>query len=325
MSYIRKLREAKLVIVLYDFAFFGGATKPIFNYYKFSLNKGNKVELAVLNSFKGVIKFIIAACVSKQLVINGLAAMQSWLVLLICYFRRGIIFYVHEAEYSFRSFEKKSSIKYKFLRFIFPKLKVACVSEWQRKFLISNFTVKHSEVIYNNIDLDITKNLDKSRLNIVMLGYIMSRKGVNLFSKVADIAAINYPNLKFTWIGSGVTSGLYLSPNVDWIGEVLRPEFLLSQSDLLFLSSIDDPFPLACLEALALKKKCVVYTNTGTAEIIKSISGCSIYDIYSPESAMTSILMALNSELDLAKLEEVYKKYSSVASFAVRLDNLIRS
>lgn len=323
MSRIRKLKETKLVIILNGFAFYGGASKPIFNYYKHSLNNGERVELIDLQSLKGVIKFILAAFFAPHILVNGLAAMNSWTVLLLCYFRRGVIFYCHEAEYAFEAFKTRTPLKFRLLKRIFPKLIVACVSKWQCDYISSTFKVKESTVVYNNIDLDTAKSLDATKTNIVMLGYLMHRKGVDLFSKVADLAAKTNPDMCFTWIGAGDTSGLYLSPNVNWIGEMLKPETLLLQTDLFFLSSMDDPFPLACLEALAYKKKCVVYRNTGTAEVIKDISGCAVFDEYSPEAAFEAILNALDAQLDLSKVEYVRTNVSSIKSFTKRLDSLL--
>lgn len=323
MSILKSLKEKKLVIVLNSFVFYGGATKSIFNYYRFNVNKGEKVEIIDLQTYKGVIKFILATCVAPQITVNGLASMNSWIVLVACYFRRDIIFYCHEAEYAFEAYKKRSTLKYGLLKLVLPKLLVACVSEWQCEYICSTFGVLKSAIIYENIDLDFSNNLDASKINIVMLGYRMHRKGVDLFSHVSDLAKKNNPALTFTWIGSGDASGLYLSPNVNWMGESLKPDLLLQQCDLLFLSSMDDPFPLACLEALGYKKKCVVYKHTGTAEVIRNVPGCAVYDEYKPEAALEAIIKALNTDLDISEIEYIQKNISSVAGFAYRFDEVL--
>lgn len=206
---------------------------------------------------------------------------------------------------------------------MFPRLRLACVSQWQCAYLCSIFQVNHQALLYETVDFDQPYALNTNRKNILMLGYIMHRKGVELFSRVADLAAKERPDLCFSWIGSGDTANLYCSPLVHWIGEVQKPDALLQQCDLFFLSAMDDPFPLACLEALSLKKRCVVYKNTGTAEVIRDISGCAVFDEYTPEAAYKAICKALDADLDVLRLDDIRLHISSVTSFANRLEQML--
>jgi glycosyltransferase involved in cell wall biosynthesis len=324
MSKIQSFKETKLVIVLNGFISYGGANKSIFNYYRYKINKGEKIELVDIQTFKGFLKFILAILFSPQILVNGLAAMWTWPVLIACLFRKGIIFYCHEAEHAFVAFKKRAPARYNLLAKVFPGLRLACVSKWQSDYLCSVFHVNQNALLYEAVDYDQPYELDRTRKNILMLGYIMPRKGVELFSKVADLAAERFPDLCFSWIGSGDPSGLYCSPRVQWLGEMQKPDVLLRQCDLLFLSSMDDPFPLACLEALSLKRRCVVYKNTGTAEVIRGVSGCAVFDEYTPESAYQAICNALHADLDMSRLEQIRQVISFVPSFATRLDCLLK-
>lgn len=323
MLNIESFKKQKLVIVLNGVAHFGGATKPIFNYYKHNINRGHHVLLLDITSFRGTIKLILAALFAPRITVNGLAAMESWMVLLICIFRRGIIIYCHEAEHAFKSFERSMPLKFRFLKWALSRSTVACVSQWQCDYISSAFKTGKSVVVYNNIDLDLSLQLDKERYNILMLGYLMPRKGVELFSRVADLAAVTHPEIQFSWIGSGNPENQYLSPHVAWLGEVLRPEQLLQQSEMLFLSAVDDPFPLACLEALAFYRKCVVYRNTGTAEVIRDLPGCAVYDEYEPAAAFEAILRAKETPLDRERVKRLQEEIASIDSFAKRFDELL--
>jgi glycosyltransferase involved in cell wall biosynthesis len=130
-----------------------------------------------------------------------------------------------------------------------------------------------------------------------MVGSINERKGVELFSKVADLAAESHPNWQFHWIGSKATMGeLYQSPKVTWHGWQWNPRDIVQQCDLFFLSSIDDPCPLAALEALHMGKRCVAYKKTGTAELIENLQGCSVYHEYEPRAALKALTTAATAE-----------------------------
>ena len=243
----------------------------------------------------------------KNIVVNGISAIRFFETILLCLLRKDIIVYLHETEYCMNTFEKGYKIQYLFLKLIMKRNKIACVSQKQQKYFEKVFKSKYSYVIYNNINQNEDKRIynktHKSNLNsdinIIMVGSLQHRKGVTFFSQIADYAEKQGEKWKFHWIGGGSKKSLYLSKNVQWLGLKKNVYDYLERMDLFFLSSIDDPFPLACLEALLQYKKCVVYKNTGTAEIINNIKGCCVYKNYNVKEAFESIQQALNTPLDI--------------------------
>jgi glycosyltransferase involved in cell wall biosynthesis len=89
---------------------------------------------------------------------------------------------------------------------------------------------------------------------------------------------------------------------------------------VLFLSSIDDPQPLACLEALALGKRVVAYSGTGTAEIVENIPGCRVFSKYEAPSAIDAINSALHDQEDLVAIRSRLNEIAGIDSFAHRID-----
>jgi glycosyltransferase involved in cell wall biosynthesis len=149
--------------------------------------------------------------------------------------------------------------------------------------------------------------LDQSKTHIVMVGSINERKGVELFSQVADLASVAHPDWQFHWIGSkATTSPLYQSPKVLWHGWQWNPRDIVRQCDVFFLSSIDDPCPLAALEALQLGKRCVAYRNTGTAELIEGLDGCAVFEDHQVSCAYVCIQAALDHSI--SQLETNFEK-----------------
>ena len=116
---------------------------------------------------------------------------------------------------------------------------------------------------------------------------------------------------------------MYFSNNVLWTGELQNPLDVVKLCDVFFLSSYDDAFPLVCLEALSVQKKCVVYGSTGVAEIIKDISGCGVFENYDIIDAFNVLEKVIDETLDFNKAAITLASYASVESFSSRLDDLM--
>ncbi len=103
------------------------------------------------------------------------------------------------------------------------------------------------------------------------------------------------------------------------------PSVFIRDADLFFLSSIDDPLPLACLEAMALGKRCVVYRKTGISEMLSGIRGCAVYDEYSIDAAMAALQHAFAEEPDSTSLGRLIGEKASVSAFVGKIDTIVFS
>jgi glycosyltransferase involved in cell wall biosynthesis len=323
MNFIKELLRAKCVIVLYTIAYGGGATKSIFSYYKYNIQNSENVVLVIRDSRRGGIKLFLTFLFGKKVIINGLAAFSVWDMLFFCYFKKDALFYLHEAEHAVNYFKKVFPLKYKIVERILRHRSLICVSEWQANYYLKTFGSSDIKIIYETIEVKSQVQFPVDKINIVMVGYFSERKGVNLFSQIADIAQECYKHLQFHWVGSGPKQNLYFSPHVNWVGEISNPLEIVKECDVFLLTSIDDPFPLACLEALSVYKKCVVFRNTGTAEIIDGISGCTIYEQYKAMEVLEAIDKVLKEDVDIDKVEKINKSVSSIESFSRRMDDIL--
>jgi glycosyltransferase involved in cell wall biosynthesis len=323
MNFIKELLQAKCIIVLYSIAHGGGATKSIFSYYKYNLEHNQKIVFIIRDTRRGGIKLFLAFIFGKKIIVNGLAAFSFWDMLLFSYFKKSAMFYLHEAKHAVDYFKSMFPLKYKIAKKILEKKPLLCVSQWQADYFKNEYGNKNIKIVYETVDSHKQISLSKEHINIVMVGYFSERKGVNLFSQIADIAYTNNESLRFYWVGSGPKNNLYFSPYVTWLGELSSPLEIVRQCDVFLLTSIDDPFPLACLEALTIYKRCVVYENTGTAEVIKGVSGFDIYSNYTASDALKSIEKVLKENIDFKRIEEINNNISSIESFSNRLDNLM--
>ena len=91
--------------------------------------------------------------------------------------------------------------------------------------------------------------------------------------------------------------------------------------DVFFLSSVDDPQPLACLEALALGKRAVVYSGTGSSEVLAGLAGCRVFSNYSAEEALMKLEEALSEEMDVSAARNHILEFAGVEAFQGRLES----
>ena len=82
--------------------------------------------------------------------------------------------------------------------------------------------------------------------------------------------AQKFPNFKFMWIGEGDLRNRLTSPNIEITGwkenkEVLE---LLNNNDIFILTSLWEGLPVALLEAMYMRKICVVSNCIGNKDVI---------------------------------------------------------
>ena len=323
-SIIKRYRRARLIIIGYGFFASGGAWRSIYQYYQHMSMRGQKVMLITRpwrhSSRQMLMAFFFGNCV----LFNGLDSFFYLDSVLFCLIRRDAIVYLHETAFIFAQFQKHHPLLYRLVRRIVRRNRICCVSRRQEAFLREEFGARYTHVIYESIVPNFPEALDTGRTNIVMVGTIDPRKGATLFSQVADHAHELGRDWEFIWIGSAAnTRDVYLSERVRWLGAKPDVYPFLSRADLFLLSSIDDPFPLACLEALSLYRKCVVYRNTGLAEVLDGVQGCAVYEDYTVDAVTAAIDRALTTELDHERIRDINERISSVPSFTDRMETVL--
>lgn len=237
-----------------------------------------------------------------------------------------IAIYLHETDFVFDKLAREKPDEFAAFADAAREFNFLTVSAQQEAMLKERFGVTRMRRVYETSPLDIAKPPVAREtigagdsVSIVMAGTLQPRKGVSLFSEVADLAVKEGLPWTFKWAGGevGMSEGLYRSENVDFLGNLGPSDMsaLLSESDLFFLSSVDDPFPLACLEALQMNKRCVVYRGAGTSEILRSVSGCAVYEQHDAATALGALKAALAAPLEADDLAAVNNRFG-VSGFA---------
>lgn len=321
----------RILVIGHDFELTTGVARPISHFLNALVAVGG-YELTSIELAEGVDAsfvandidthdFVIVNSIDPFCSQNGMAEMLAEK----CAGKSAI--YLHETEWGFKFFKETHPSKYQeFARFA-PQLNFMCVSKAQAALLGEWFGARRTWVVYNTTRLaacepaqGVPEARADGRRTITMMGTIQRRKGISLFSNVADLAAKQGLPWDFQWAGKEVSDEGYRSPNVRFLGQCGQEEVAqaLQASDVFLLSSEDDPFPLAALEAIMTGVRVVAYQRTGVSEIIRGVSGTAIYDRYDATAALSAVKRALKSDI----VDSQYRKITELVSLRAFMDRM---
>ncbi len=134
---------------------------------------------------------------------------------------------------------------------------------------------KNSICINNGVDIDKLnketaklndKEIDYDNIKICTVGRISFQKNPQMFNEIAT----NFPNIEFTWIGDGELKDNLKESNILITGWKSKQEVLkiLNNNDIFLLTSLWEGLPISLLEAMYLKKICIVSDVIGNSDVI---------------------------------------------------------
>ena len=136
---------------------------------------------------------------------------------------------------------------------------------------------KNSICINNGIDIEKLKketeelkekDIDYDNLKICTVGRIEYQKNPELFNEIAK----KLPEFQFMWIGDGELKEKLNSTNITITGWKSREEVLqlLNEQDIFILTSLWEGLPISLLEAMYMKKICIVSNCIGNKDVIEN-------------------------------------------------------
>lgn len=176
--------------------------------------------------------------------------------------------------YSFLNSNKIKRFGYKLIEKTLSKISnncqiVACSKSEYDEAIKFN---KNVTVISNSIN---TKNIDKyinsseiSDKSICTCGRICKQKNPRMFNSIAEA----FPELEFYWIGDGKMRNVLTSKNIHVLGNLSHEEALkeVNKHQIFILPSFWEGLSISLLEALYLKKICLVSDIDSNKNIIKN-------------------------------------------------------
>lgn len=167
---------------------------------------------------------------------------------------------------------------------------------------------KRATYVSNGVNLDkLTKyipenirQIDSKNLTIATTGRVCYQKNPMLFNKIAE----KFPNIKFIWVGTGELENELTSENIEITGWKNKEELMqiLNNVDIFILPSLWEGLPISLLEAMALKKTCIVSNVIGNKDVIvNQKNGFVCNELKDFEKVIKKIQ---NNEYDLNKISQ---------------------
>lgn len=141
------------------------------------------------------------------------------------------------------------------------------------------------------------------QLTVFTLGRICYQKNPELFNEIA----LQLPQVHFIWIGDGELRHCLTASNIEITGWVQREEALryAMRAKVFILTSLWEGLPMSLLEAMCMKKLCVVSDVIGNRDAIQN--GRNGYVCTSKEEFILAIQKAMNNEEVKLCIECAYK------------------
>lgn len=142
------------------------------------------------------------------------------------------------------------------------------------------------------------KKIDFNNLKICTVGRIGYQKNPEMFNEIAK----SFPDNNFTWIGDGDLRSKLTSTNVKITGWKERKEVLqiLNENDIFILTSLWEGLPISLLEAMYMKKLCIVSNCIGNRDVI--INNKNGFVANNVEEFVKYIQNILERKVDVSKL-----------------------
>lgn len=163
---------------------------------------------------------------------------------------------------------------YKMIEKICGKRACTTISCSPGEHMESQKITKRAVYVDNGIDIERLQNLiEGTKVNqehvfsVFTLGRICYQKNPELFNKIA----LKLSGVRFLWIGDGELRNVLTAANIEVTGWVGRQEALryALACDVFVLTSLWEGLPISLLEAMYMRKICVVSNVIGNRDVIK--------------------------------------------------------
>lgn len=175
--------------------------------------------------------------------------------------------------------------------------KIFAVSSLVENMLLNEYSISSNRFIkvYEPVSEYVEQNTairsieTTNQFTVVGSGTLDWRKGTDLFITIAKQLNLNYPNndIRFLWVGGNLDSQEYdimqndidmagLTEKIGFTGSVQNPREYFKNSNMLLLTSREDPFPLVVLENAYEGNPIICFKQaTGVSDFINSTNGLS--------------------------------------------------
>ena len=176
---------------------------------------------------------------------------------------------------------------------------------------------RHAVCVNNGINiadlqelLDSTKAVEKHKYTVFTLGRICYQKNPDLFNQIA----LAIPKIQFIWIGDGELRQVLTAPNIKitgWVERKAALKYSLS-GDVFVLPSLWEGLPISLLEAMYMRKPCVVSNVIGNRDVIHNQeNGFVCNEVKDFVDAIQSIQAGKAEKIVQNAYEDILKYYNT--------------
>ena len=151
---------------------------------------------------------------------------------------------------------------------------------------------------------------ENKKFTVFTLGRICYQKNPKLFNEVAK----KLPDVRFVWIGDGELREELTADNIEITGWVNRRKALsyAVSADAFVLTSLWEGLPISLLEAMYMKKPCVVSDVIGNHDVIHNgENGFVCNEVQEFVKAIYKCQKNINEEYSKNAFQDVLKKYNT--------------
>ena len=239
--------------------------------------------------------------------------------------RRGpVLGYLHETRWIL---DRLPEIQKRRLRAILPHLHLLLCCERQKQDFAPygqglSASVVHNPTLSAQAD-DGTPMPPRLNGSVLMSGTIQERKGIAFFNHCAE--SLQAGGYRFSWAGQARDPGERLSDSVSFLGHLSAAQLQrrLLQTNIFFLSSLEDTFPLAAIEAYLHGCKLLLPRSTGLVDVLEGRSAVHIYENHSLEEARRGLDQLRESPAPSASDRLAISRKLGLRSFLERMNAAI--
>ena len=156
------------------------------------------------------------------------------------------------------------------------------------------------------------------------IGRLSEQKGMGYYIQAASIVLKKNDNVKFVIVGSGeeesklrtLVSSLQLEKYITFLGYRNDPQNLMSQMDLIVLSSLWEGLPLTPIEAFSVGKTIVATAVDGTTEIVEDGKSGLLVKPKDAKEIAEEIIWMIEHPKESSKMENsALKRYKDEFTF----------
>lgn len=149
--------------------------------------------------------------------------------------------------------------------------------------------------------------VEEHPFTVFTVGRICPQKNPRLFSQIAQ----SMPKTKFLWIGDGELREELTAENIEITGWLDRRDAIARSvnADVFLLTSLWEGMPISLLEAMYMKKLCVVHDVIGSRDVIRN--GENGYICKTTEEFCRAIRSGQTEKMFQAAREDVERTYNT--------------